>query len=79
MGETRQGEASVGNTQKIAVADMEPGMRVRMYRTVVEITGKPYGPPGMLPGWLRVPMIWDGVKCAPPERGSDEFELEEAG
>jgi hypothetical protein len=49
-------------------ASLKPGDKAAMYNTIVEIAGDPYAEPGLLEGWVRIPMLWAGVKCAPPER-----------
>ena len=74
----QRGPASANARKRID--QLRKGDRVRMYRTVVEITGpwKAGGNPGETwaePGWGRLPIVWDGVKCAPPERGDMEVEV----
>jgi hypothetical protein len=59
--------------QRKKVATLRKDDRVHMYGTVVTVTGTPYPEGG--PGWMRVPMIWDGVRCAPPELAGTEVVL----
>jgi hypothetical protein len=62
--------------ERVKIRSLQPGARVRMYRTVVEILGAWFIPEGELkPGWGRLPMKWDGLECAPPERGDTEVEV----
>lgn len=65
------------------VRDLREGDRVRLYGTIVDIIGTP-GPgasphgtvrPALIPGWVYVPMVWDGIRCAPPEQGEYYAEM----
>jgi hypothetical protein len=64
-----------GRTEGVAVRDLKPGDQVVMYRTVVDILEPgPYHPaPEDEPlrgDWVRVPMLWDGDRCAPPDQAA---------
>lgn len=73
---TPQAEAELAAPARVRVRDLEAGMAVRMYGTVVEITGEPYKDGLYTPeGWWRVPMIWGGIPCAPPEPGCGLVEV----
>jgi hypothetical protein len=60
------------------VRDLTAGNRVRMYHTVIEVTEPWHVPAGeqLREGWGRLPMIWDGTRCAPAEDGDRLVELE---
>jgi hypothetical protein len=58
------------------VRDLQPGTRIRMYGTVVEILGPWFMPEGeMSQGYGRLPMKWNGLECAPPEHGDTIVEV----
>lgn len=60
------------------VRDLKAGARVRMYHTVIEVT-EPWHVPAdeqLSDDWGRLPMIWDGMRCAPAEDGERLVELE---
>jgi hypothetical protein len=62
--------------ERAKIRDLQPGTRVRMYHTIVQILGAWFVPEGELkPGWGRLPMKWDGLECAPPEKGDTEVEV----
>lgn len=60
----------------IQVKDLEAGDKAHMYGTLVEITGYPYHPAEFKAEFVRVPMIWDNVKCAPPELWAKQVKIQ---
>jgi hypothetical protein len=60
-------------------ADLREGDRVQLFGTVVLITGAPYQPEDypLREGYARLPMVWDGLRCAPPMSVRQEVELAE--
>ena len=59
------------------VRDLVPGQRVHLYDTVIEVTGYWHVTEDehAMPGWGRLPMIWDGLALSPPEMGDDVVRL----
>jgi hypothetical protein len=59
--------------REMRIRDLVPRQRVRMYGTVIEVTAPWYvtGDEHAIPGWGRLPMIWDGLALSPPEMGDD--------
>lgn len=59
------------------IAELKEHDRVVMYGTIVTITGDPYvhtpleGTCELQPGWVHVPMIWDGWARSTGERADD--------
>lgn len=59
------------------IRDLAEHDRVLMYGTIVTITGNPYvhtpleGECELQPGWVHVPMIWDGFARSTGERADD--------
>lgn len=51
----------------VMARDLKIGDEAAMYGTVVTITGEPFTEAGLKDGWVRIPMIWAGIKCSPPE------------
>lgn len=76
MDEVSQMSTAGQATERVKVRDLTPGMKVRLYRTVVEILGPWFVPEGEgLAGFGRLPMKWDGLECAPPEPGDKLVEV----
>ena len=63
--------------ERAKVKDLKSGDKVRMYRTVVQILAPWFVPDNetLKSGWGRLPMKWDGLECAPPEKGDTEVEV----
>lgn len=56
--------------RQLRVDELAAGDLVHLYGTVVEVTAPWYVPgDGMTDGWGRLPVIWNGLACAPPEQG----------
>jgi len=74
-GDQEQGPAAPGARQKM-IRDLVPGDRVHLYGAVVQVTAPWYPEARAVPGWGRLPVIWDGERCAPPEEGARLAEVD---
>jgi hypothetical protein len=64
-------------TERAKVRELKSGDKVRMYSTVVQILAPWFVPDNekIESGWGRLPMRWDGLECAPCEKGDTEVEV----